>query len=212
MKLSASILSMKDDKDITQNIENLIKCKIDFLHLDIMDGIFVSNKTWNLEKIKQILPINKVNYDVHLMVSKLETYINDFSKLNPSYITFHIEATDNPQKIINLIKSKNIKVGISLKPNTDISLIMPFLDDVDLVLVMSVEPGYGNQKFILDSIEKVDLLSKLRRENNYHYLIEIDGGINKDTIDYCRKCDIIVVGSYITNNDYQKSIDSLNIM
>lgn len=211
MKLSTSILSIKDDIDIKENIKKLIDYKIDYLHLDIMDGEFVTNKTWNIDDIKKILPGDLNNLDVHLMVYDLERYINDFAILNPQYITFHLEATNCPQKYINLIKQKNIKVGISVKPNTDLNSLKPILKDVDLVLIMSVEPGYGKQKFLNSAIERIDTLYKWREESNYSYVIEIDGGINKDTIDYCRKCDIVVVGSYITSNDYETSIKSLNL-
>lgn len=211
MKLSTSILSIKDDIDIKENIKKLIDYKIDYLHLDIMDGEFVTNKTWNIDEIKEVLPSNLNNLDVHLMVYDLERYINDFANLNPQYITFHLEATNCPHKYINLIKQKNIKVGISVKPNTDLNSLRPILKDVDLVLIMSVEPGYGKQKFLNSAIERIDTLYKWREESNYSYVIEIDGGINKDTIDYCRKCDIVVVGSYITSNDYETSIKSLNL-
>ena len=211
MKLSVSILSMKDDENIKCNIAKLDNCKIDYFHLDIMDGHFVSNKTWDLSEIKKILPITKKKYDVHLMVNNIEEYINDFSLLNPDYITFHFEATDNPIAIINLIKSKNIKVGISIKPTTDVKCLLPYLELIDLILIMSVEPGMGGQKFLESSISKIEYLYNLRQNENYNYAIEVDGGVNADTIHYCQKCDIVVVGSYITNNDYEESIKNLKL-
>ena len=211
MKLSVSILSMKDQFDIKENIKKLNNCNIDFLHIDIMDGKFVKNSTWNCLDVKKILPNNSKPLDIHLMVEDIEKYINDFSILNPKYITFHLEATDNPIKIIKLIKEKNMGVGISIKPNTDVSKILPYLSLVDLVLVMSVEPGQGGQKFLDNSVEKINYLYQVRNDKNYNYVIEVDGGVNNTTIENCRKCDIVVVGSYITKNNYEESIKSLNL-
>lgn len=211
MKLSVSILSMKDQFDIKENIKKLNNCNIDFLHIDIMDGKFVKNSTWNCLDVKNILPNNSKPLDIHLMVEDIEKYINDFSILNPKYITFHLESTDNPIKIIKLIKEKNIGVGISIKPNTDVSKLLPYLSLVDLVLVMSVEPGQGGQKFLDNSVEKINYLYQVRNDKNYNYVIEVDGGVNNTTIENCRKCDIVVVGSYITKNNYEESIKSLNL-
>lgn len=202
---------MKDQFDIKENIKKLNNCNIDFLHIDIMDGKFVKNSTWNCLDVKNILPNNSKPLDIHLMVEDIEKYINDFSILNPKYITFHLEATDNPIKIIKLIKEKNMGVGISIKPNTDVSKILPYLSLVDLVLVMSVEPGQGGQKFLDNSVEKINYLYQVRNDKNYNYVIEVDGGVNNTTIENCRKCDIVVVGSYITKNNYEESIKSLNL-
>lgn len=211
MELSVSILSMKNDINIKENIKKLNNCNINFLHIDIMDGKFVKNSTWNCLDIKNILPNNSKPLDIHLMVEDIEKYINDFSILNPKYITFHLEATDNPIKIIKLIKEKNIGVGISIKPNTDVSSLLPYLSLVDLVLVMSVEPGQGGQKFLDSSVEKINYLYQVRNDKNYNYVIEVDGGVNNTTIENCRKCDIVVVGSYITKNNYGESIENLSL-
>lgn len=211
MELSVSILSMKNDINIKENIKKLNNCNINFLHIDIMDGKFVKNSTWNCLDIKNILPNNSKPLDIHLMVEDIEKYINDFSILNPKYITFHLEATDNPIKIIKLIKEKKIGVGISIKPNTDVSKLLPYLSLVDLVLVMSVEPGQGGQKFLDSSVEKINYLYQVRNGKNYNYVIEVDGGVNNTTIEKCRKCDIVVVGSYITKNNYGESIENLSL-
>lgn len=212
MKLSVSILSMKSDDNIQNNIVRLNNCDIDYLHLDIMDGKFVLNKTWSYLEIEKILPDNCKPLDIHFMVEDIENYINDFSKLKPQYITFHLEATNNPIEVINLIKRKNIKVGISIKPNTDVTCLLPYLNLIDLVLVMSVEPGMGGQKFLTSVINKIDYLYQVREKQNYNYVIEVDGGVNSDTILSCQKCDIVVVGSYITNNDYEESIKKLKLI
>ena len=143
------------------------------------------------------------------MTYDLIDHIDNYKNLNPDYITFHIEATKNPILIIDHIKKNNIKVGISLKPDTDIKKIKPYLSVIDLVLVMSVEPGYGGQEFI-DVTDKIEELKKLRDEYNYNYLIEVDGGINNKTAKLVNDADIVVVGSYITSSDnYKTAIDRI---
>lgn len=211
MKLSASILSIQHDIDIKEKISVLTNGSIDYLHLDIMDGQFVQNKTWECNEILPLLPKNYKNLDVHLMVNDVKKYISDFALLNPIYITFQLEATDNTLEIINLIKGHNIKVGIAIKPNTPIDSLRKYLGLIDLVLVMSVEPGLGGQKFLDNSTKRIEELYNIREKNNYKYVIEVDGGINDKTINYCQKCDIVVVGSYITNGIYEEQIKSLNI-
>lgn len=208
--LSVSILGIKED--IKENIELLDKLNIDFLHLDIMDGIFVPNKTWEYEEIEQLLKNTKTKKDVHLMVKNVKKYIDDFIKINPENITFHYEATDNQLELIKYIKNKNIKAGLSIKPQTEIKEIKHLLKDIDLVLVMSVEPGFGGQKYIEDSTKKINELKKLREENNYKYVIEVDGGINNETKEKAKNADILVVGSYITNNNYKEKIKEFKEM
>lgn len=208
MKLSASFLSIKNN--IKENILKLDKTTIDYLHLDIMDGEFVSNKTWSFEEINDLLKNTTKPYDVHLMVSDVYKYIDDYKTINPDYITFHFEATKDHLEIINYIKKNKIKVGMSIKPNTSVQEIFPYLSQLDLVLVMSVEPGEGGQDFLISTVNKIRLLDEIRKNYEYHYLIEVDGGINDETIQYCMSADIIVVGSYITSSDdYQGQIDKL---
>ena len=141
------------------------------------------------------------------MVKDVKKYIDDFINLKPEIITFHYEATDNHIELINYIKRHNIKAGISIKPNTEVEKIKELLNMVDLVLVMSVEPGKGGQKYIDNSTNKINELYNIRKENNYKYLIEVDGGINKETKEYAKNADILVVGSYITNNNYEEKIN-----
>lgn len=210
MEISASFLSIKED--LKNNIKKLDNSNIDYLHLDIMDNIFVPNITWSVEEIESLLNNTKSKKDVHLMVKDVIKYIDDYSKLNPEFITFHFEAVDNVLEIINYIKKKNSKVGLSIKPNTKVEEIVKYLPLIDLVLVMSVEPGFGGQVFIPASLNKIEELYNIRKNNNYNYLIEVDGGINSSNIKYLDKCDIVVVGSFITNNsDYNKAISELNI-
>lgn len=203
--LSVSILGIKEK--IKKNIKKLDNLNIDFFHIDIMDGIFVENTTWEYKEIKKIVKHRKTKKDIHLMVKDVKKYIDDFINLKPEIITFHYEATDNHIELINYIKRHNIKAGISIKPNTEVEKIKELLNMVDLVLVMSVEPGKGGQKYIDNSTNKINELYNIRKENNYKYLIEVDGGINKETKEYAKNADILVVGSYITNNNYEEKIN-----
>lgn len=198
MKLALSVLQIKDEEKL-KSIKNL---DVDYIHLDIMDGIFVPNKT---DDISDIIKTLDKPIDVHLMVSDIISYINKYALLNPEFITFHVEAVDNPLEIINYIKSKNIKVGISIKPNTSIDKIKDYLDLVDLVLVMTVEPGYGGQKYLDSVTYKINEL----KSYNGNFKIEVDGGINDETIKNVSLCDIVVVGSYITNGDYETQIKKI---
>lgn len=203
--ISVSILGIKED--IKNNINKLDRTNIDYFHVDVMDGIFVQNKT---EDIIDILSETKSKKDVHLMVKDIKKYIDLYSKLNPTYITFHFEATQNPKEIIEYLKKKNIKIGLSIKPNTDVEQIKELLSEIDLVLVMSVEPGKGGQQFIENSTNKINKLYELRNQNNYNYIIEVDGGINNITKDKVKNADILVVGSYITNSEnYEEQIQKL---
>lgn len=210
MKVAVSILSVKEN--INETINKLDNTCVDYFHLDIMDGIFVENKTWDIENMNALLKgINKPK-DVHLMVQDLDKYIKDFSTLNPDFITFHYEATNDIMKYIHLLHDKKIGIGLSIKPNTDISVLEPYLPFLDLVLVMSVEPGAGGQKFIESSLEKIQKLKELREQDDYHYLIEVDGGINDETIVLVNKAgaDMVVSGSYITNSEnYGERIENL---
>lgn len=202
--LSVSILGIKEN--IKENIEKLDNLNIDYFHIDIMDGKFVENKTWEYTEIEEILKKTKTKKDVHLMVYDIKKYVDDFKKLNPEIITFHYEATENPLEIIKYIKEQNIKVGLSIKPKTNIKEIKPLLKEIDLVLVMSVEPGKGGQEYIENSTNKINQLKELKQENNYNYIIEVDGGINNKTKEKAKNADILVVGSYITNNNYEEKI------
>ena len=207
MKIAASFLNIKEP--IVDEVTKLSNLDVDYLHLDVMDGIFVENKTFTYEEFYNITRFSLKPKDVHLMVSDVKRYIDEFSNLNPEFITFHYEAVSEVSSVINYIHEKGIKVGMSIKPSTDISEIVDYLDYLDLILVMSVEPGRGGQSFIEDSTKKIETLYNLREKQNYNYLIEVDGGINDKTIKLCDKADIVVVGSYITKQDYEEAIKSL---
>lgn len=200
MKIAVSILNVKDD---VSKIEQVEKSSADYIHLDIMDGEFVSNK------VDMNYNYNK-SLDIHFMVYDVMTYIDKYKHLNPEYITFHYEAVNNHIEIIDYIKSLGIKVGLSISPDTSVDEIIPYLKFVDLVLVMSVVPGKGGQTFIPNSIDKINYLYDLREKNSYDYKIEVDGGINKDTLKFVNKVDIAVIGSYITNSlNYEEIIKEI---
>lgn len=203
MKLSTSILNMKKDKE---NLDKLNNTTTNYIHLDIMDGKFVNNESDMFDFIND----NETNksLDIHLMVGDTISYIEKYSKLNPNNITIHYEIKNNLSESINLIKSKNIKVGLAINPDTDIDEIIKYLDKIDLLLIMSVVPGLGGQSYI-------DVSNKLKQarllQQKYNFVIEVDGGIkdnNISTID----TDIAVVGSFITSSDnFQEQINKLNI-
>lgn len=208
--ISASFLKIKEN--LKENLQKLDQTSISYLHFDIMDGEFVPNKTWHLKELLPALSNLKKPFDVHFMVKDVQGYIQEFEPIHPKYMTFHIEATEEPKKIIDQIRQTGSKVGISLKPNTPIETLKPYLSEIDLVLVMCVEPGKGGQPFLEASLEKIKTLDTLRKENHYSYLIEVDGGINPETKKQCEQlgADMFVVGSYITDsNDYEKQVNNL---
>lgn len=206
MLISTSILSIKNN--IEMNIRKINQSTTDFIHLDIMDGEFVANKTWNINDIKPLLINTTKPLDVHLMVKGVIKYIDDFSILNPEYITVHLEACSDVRMVIDHIHQKGIKAGIAIKPLTDISELEPYFDIVDLILVMSVEPGCGGQLFLDTTYDRLKRLSIYKE--NYSFLIEVDGGLNDNIIPKLSQVDIAVVGSYITKSDnYQLQIDKL---
>lgn len=204
-------LSMLDCKDRVNGVIKLNKTHIDYIHVDVMDGKFVSDIQFNtFQEIYDIDSVSKYPLDIHLMVENPIEYVEQLGGMNIEFVTFHLEVERDIQEIISKIKDKGYKVGISIKPGTDISLIEAYLKDIDLVLVMSVEPGLGGQKFLPETLNRVNELKKIILENNYKVQIEVDGGINDEVITWLENIDIVVVGSYITkSDDYYKQIEIL---
>lgn len=205
MELSISILNSKDKKEI---INLLNKTKISYIHLDVMDGDFVSQKSLSIEEIKNLSELSTKKLDIHLMVSNPLEYIEKIGKLsNIEYITIHLEINKDIKKILSQIKTYGYKCGLSIKPNTDLRTLLPYLADLDLILLMTVEPGLGGQPFIETSPERLKRLKAMTGDN---IKIEVDGGINNLTIKEVVDADIAVVGSYITTSDNPLAqIDSL---
>lgn len=204
VKIFPSILSA-DFARLGDEIKLLETANADGIHIDIMDGNFVDNITFGMPIIKAIRKYSSLFFDVHLMISNPNKYIKAFADSGADGITFHLEATDDPFETIRLIKNEGKKVGISIKPETDLP-DRSLLKDVDLVLVMSVNPGFGGQKYIEDVNKKIENLLKIRYENDLHFEIQVDGGITKDNIALVSKCgaDIIVAGSAIFNEEDRK--------
>lgn len=204
--LSANFACLKQEIDKIEAAE--------WIHYDVMDGHFVPNISFGYSILKDISKVTDKYLDVHLMISDPFKYVGNFIASNASLIVFHYEAVEENEidKLIKHIKNNNVDVGIAIKPDTCQDVLKPFLSQLDLVLVMSVEPGFGGQTFNHSAIEKISKLAKLREENNYHYLIEVDGGINESTAKLCRQTgvDVLVAGSYVFNSDdYTKAIESL---
>ena len=213
IQISPSILSA-DFSQLGKEIKKLEEGGADLIHVDVMDGHFVPNLTIGPPVIKALRNYTKLPFDVHLMISPVHKYIKNFAEAGSDIITIHPEATENLKESIALIKNLNKKVGISLNPNTKIDIIKSELNNIDLVLVMSVFPGFGGQKFIPETVEKIQCLKEIKDKNNYVFDIEVDGGINfsnsKDVIS--AGANILVSGTTIfkeNNGDIKKNIEKL---
>ena len=215
IKISPSILSA-DFSQLGNEIKRLEDGGADMIHVDVMDGHFVPNLTIGPPVIKALRSSTKLPFDVHLMISPVHKYIKNYAEAGADIITIHPEATDNLKKSINHIKELGKKVGISLNPNTKIDIIKEFLNEINLVLIMSVHPGFGGQKFITEVLVKIKELKKIKDQQNLNFDIEVDGGINFDNSKLVIEAgaNILVSGTTIfknNNGNIKKNIDTLKV-
>lgn len=206
MELSISLLNSKDKIIDVNKLNNM---NVNYFHIDVMDGKFVSQKSFSINEIKEISSISRKPLDVHLMVEEPSQYIENLKELsNINNITIHLEIEKDINSLLSKIKECGIKRGISIKPNTDINLLKPYLNNIDLILVMSVEPGLGGQPFIKETVERLKNIKELIKDHNI--LLEVDGGINDEIIKKIPLSDIAVVGSFVTKSDnMEESINKL---
>lgn len=206
--LSANFYNLEKDLDILKN------SAIKTIHLDVMDGMFVPNLSIGIPVIESINKFvgNQFVFDTHLMIEKPERYIEAFKKAGSDILTVHVEATSDLPSVISEVKNAGMKAGVSLNPETDIKVFDDILNIVDLVLVMSVHPGFGGQKFMPVAIDKVKHLYEMREMNNYNYIIEIDGGIDKSNLKTALDAgvDYVVAGSSVFRGDINNNIIDLN--
>lgn len=205
--LSPSILSC-DFAHLAEAADLVAHGGAEWLHIDVMDGAFVPNISLGAPIIKSLRRYSNLVFDVHLMIERPERYIDDFIAAGSDIITFHIESTDAGDEIIRRVHTAGKKVGITLKPGTPVETLIPYLDKVDMVLVMTVEPGFGGQSFMEDQLPKAEFLKKYKDEHGLEYDIEVDGGVNLRNLRACLKAgiNVIVAGSSVYNGDVTKNV------
>ena len=212
MLVAPSILSADFGK-LNEEIKAICDAGCDYIHVDVMDGHFVPNLTIGPVVVQSVAKVATKPLDVHLMVENNSFFVDLFAPLKPEFISFHIEEEKHPHRLIQKIKSLGIKAGVVLNPNTNPIVLEYLLEDLNLVLLMSVNPGFGGQKFIPSVIRKAEQLNEMRNRLNPNCIIEIDGGVNDKNVEALQDAgvDMVVAGSYVFKNDYKQAIESLKI-
>jgi ribulose-phosphate 3-epimerase len=207
--VSPSILSA-DFANLEREINSVLEAGADWIHVDVMDGHFVPNLTIGAPVVKSLRKITKAPLDCHLMIETPEKYVKDFAEAGADYITIHVEASKDPVALLKQIRELGCKAGITLRPATSVDLVLPYLDLVDLVLVMTVDPGFSGQKFMTDQIEKMSIIRKKLTKLGSKALIEVDGGVNAETVEHCKDADVLVAGNFVfKSKSYREAIQTL---
>ncbi len=208
-KIIAPSILAADFANLEAEVKKVAEAGADWIHVDVMDGHFVPNLTIGAPVVKALKRISPIPLDVHLMIYNLDKYVPEFLAAGADILTIHVESSKEPERWLREIRKAGRKAGITLRPGTDVEEIIPLLEEVDLVLVMTVEPGFGGQSFCADQVPKIKRLRKEIEARQHAILLEVDGGVNDQTLSMCTDADALVAGSYVFSNNYQQAIQTL---